>query len=453
MDLNQLARLVQYLDEERRKDRALIVQMQERVDSLSREVEARTRYAQSLETTINELRVQLPKAMIWTTAVEQVRNEFSAIIARMEDQRVKNERESSRVRQVELESLVRQLNELKREVKPYGRYSEEIEARKVEEGRLSELISRNVVQLMDLERRFDAPGAQLAYLEEQRRQENKRIVAIEQELPDLNRKIDQFPPKLLLLEEGIRRKQVELEEAAKIIEAQTQVLEAQRVSDIRRERQFAEYAETVEKLKVRADEVQQQVTGFIQMREEVRRVLSDVPEIGARLEVRINEIAEIQRDADERAKRVADEFRESIQKEVRSFVVAQDEKWHPRDKRIADYEPRIEAIENELPRFEPMILPIYDLFEAFTKSYARAGREWLAEGNTLLDKARLNLPTDTKLSRRQIKKRQAQNVAEQSDANPNGTTANGTAPHVDEQSSRFNKINDDDDILNDGLIH
>jgi hypothetical protein len=55
MDINQLSQIVNYLDTERRKDRALIVQMQERVEALSREVEARTRYAQSLETTINEL--------------------------------------------------------------------------------------------------------------------------------------------------------------------------------------------------------------------------------------------------------------------------------------------------------------------------------------------------------------------------------------------------------------
>lgn len=135
MDLIKSPASSNIFDEERRKDRTIIVQLQERVDSLSREVEARTRYAHSLETTINEVRVQLPKAMIWTTAVEQVRNEFNAIIERIEDQRVKTERESMRVRQVEIESLVRQINELKREVKPYGKYSEDIEARKIEEGR------------------------------------------------------------------------------------------------------------------------------------------------------------------------------------------------------------------------------------------------------------------------------------------------------------------------------
>jgi len=239
-------------------------------------------------------------------------------------------------------------------------------------------------------------------------------------------KIDQLPPRLLLMDEAIRRKQLELEEAAKIIEAQNQVLESARVADIRRERQFAEYAEVVEKLKVRADEVQQQVTGFIQMREEVRRVMADIPDIQARLEVRVNEIAEIQRESEDRAKRVADEFREVIMKELRTFMVGQEEKWHPRDRRIADYEPRIDVLEEEITKFQPQITPLYDILEAFTAAYAQAGREWLAESNKLLEQARLNIPSEVKPSRRQLRKKQAQQAADAQQAGSNGASPNGS---------------------------
>lgn len=432
MDLNQITRLVQYLDEERRKDRQQIITLLERVDSLSKEVEARTRYAQSLETSLTELKSQIPRAMGWTSSIEQVRGEFNQVIERIEDQRTKSEREGLRVRQIEIEALVRQLNELKREVKPYSKYSEDIEARKVEDGRLAEQISRTQVQLMDLERRFDAPAAQISYLEEQRRQDNKRIVAMEQELPDIRKLIDQFPPRLLLLDDAIRRKNVDLDEAAKVLEAQSQALESQRVADIRRERQFAEYAEVVEKLKVRADEIQQQVTGFIQMREEVRRVMAEVPDISARLEVRVNEIAEIQREGEDRAKRVADEFREVIMKEIRSFMVQEQEKWHPRDRRIADYEPRIAFLEEQITMFQPQINPLYEILEAFTKSYAQAGREWLAEANKLFEAAKVNLPSEAKPSRRQLRKKQAQQTAEAQQANGIRSADHADDDQVDE---------------------
>ncbi len=407
MDLQQLEKLVQYLDEERRKDRALVVQMQERVDALSREVEARSRYASSLESSLSEIKIQLTRAAGWTSVTEQIRAEFGQVIERVEDQRTKAERELTRTRQIEIESIVRQLNELKREIKPYPRLFDEMEARKVEDGRLADLINRLQLQVMEMDRRFDPPATQIAYLEEQRRQDAKRIAAVEQEIPDVKKKIEQFPPRLLLLDEAIRRKQTEIDEAAKLLESQSQLIENQRVADIRRERQFAEYAETIEKLKVRADEIAAQVVGFVQLREEIKRELAVLPDFQERLEVRVNELFEIQRDAEERVKRTADSFRDVLEKEWKTFAALQEEKWHSRDQRIAEYEPRVTDLEEELPKLQPQIGPLYEILDAFSKAYANAGREWLAEANVLLDKAKVNVPSEVKPSRRQRRKQQA----------------------------------------------
>lgn len=409
--LNQLAQTVSYVDEERRKDRSMILQLQEKVDALTRELDNRSRYAQSLEAQISELRLQIPKAMGWTTSLEQLRAEFNNVFARIEDQRGKSERESSRVRQIEIEAIVRQLNDLKKEVKPYAHYAEDLELRRQEEARLNDLIGRVHAQVIEVERHQGEPGTQIAYLEEQRRQDNKRIVALEQELPDLHKRIEQFPPQLLLLDEAVRRKQTEIEEAAKLLEAQNQVIESQRVADIRRERQFAEYGEVVERIKERVVELQAQTTGFVQMREEVRRSLAELPDVQARLEVRLNEVVQVQRDAEERFKRQADEFRDALEKDWKSFTVAQEEKWFERDRRISDFEPRLAAIEEELPAYMPQVLPLYDILESFSKAYAAAGREWLAQANQLLDRAKQNIPSDTKLSRRQRRKQRAEVAA------------------------------------------
>ena len=427
MDINQLSQLIQYVDEERRKDRAMIVQLQERVEALTRELDARSRYSQTIETQLSELRQQLQKAQGWTTSVEQVRAEFGQVVERMEDQRGKAERESSRVRQIEIEAIVRQLNELKKEVKPYARYAEEIDLRRQEEARLNDMIGRVQSQVIDVERRVEEPGTSIAYLEEQRRQDNKRIVALEQDIPELRKRIEQFPPQLLLLDEAVRRKQTDIDEMAKLLEAQSQVIESQRVADIRRERQFAEYGEIVERVKERIADLQTHTTGFIQMREEVRRTLTELPDIQARLEVRLNEVVEIQRDAEERAKRQADEFRDMMEKDWKSFSVSQEEKWFERDRRIADYEPRIVAVEDELPTIRPQFLPLYDIVEAFSKAYAAAGREWLSQSNQLFERAKLNFPTETKLSRRQRRRHQAEAAALKTE--PNGA---GPADEADE---------------------
>lgn len=412
MDINQISKQFQYYDEERRKDREMIMQLQGRVESLTRELDARSRYSVGVEAALSELRGQISRAMGWNSAVEQLRSEFLLGINRVDELRVKAERDTQRVRQLESESVMRLINETKKEIKPYARYSEEIEARKLEDARLAELIGRVQVQTLDIERRLDQPAAAIAYLEEQRRQDNRRILAVEQEIPDVKRRIDLFPPQLLLLDEAVRRKQTEIEEAVKVLEAQSQLLENQRVSDIRRERQFAEYVETIERIKQRAEDIAAQATGFVQMREEVRRSLIDIPEFLNRMEVRINEVFELQRDSEERAKRIAEAFRDKIEKLQQEFAVAQDEKWHPRDKRISDQDERIDLIEEELGKI-PIITPIYEIFEVFARHYAEAGREWLAKSGPLLDRAKATLPADPiVLSRRQKRKQQTDKARE-----------------------------------------
>lgn len=404
MDINQISNLVQYYDEERRKDRVLLVQMQERVESLLRENEARSRYAQGLETSITELKSRVARAEGWQTAIETARAEFKQNVARAEESFKRVDTDAQRVRQVELESVTRQIAELKREIKPYARYADDFEGRKQEDARLSELIGKLQVQAIDLDRRLDQPGAAISYLEEQRRQDAKRIVQVEDQLPDLRRKIDALPPQLLLLDEGIRKKQLEIEEAGKMLEAQSQLMENQRVSDIRRERQFAEYVSVVEQLKVRADDISTQTTGFIQMREDVRRVLNEFPEFERRMEARINELFEIQRDAEERTKRQTESFKDRIDKDWLDFATSQNEKWFDRDRRISEYDGRFDEVEDELAKI-PSLHPLYGLIELMAKQQAAAGREAFAALSARLDEARTTSTSDVRLSRRQKRKR------------------------------------------------
>ncbi len=419
MELDRLTGLVQYLDEERRKDRFLLAQLQERVDSLAREVEVRNRIIQSTETALNELRVQLTRAAGWTSAIEQLRTELLQVLERKEEQRAKSEGEMNRNRQIEFESLTRQIAELKREVKTYARYADELDARRSEDARLNENLSRLQAQVLEIERRQDIPVTQISYLEEQRRQDAKRIAALEQEFLSLKRQIEALPPRLLLLDEAVRRKHTEIEEAVRALEAQNELLEKQRLSAVQQERQIIEYREILEKLKERADEIAQQVTGYFQMREEVKREISQLKDFEERIEARIKELFELQRDAETRAWRSYEAFQAKVEKSFGDFTIQQNEMWHERDKRISRYEQNLLSLEEEMPRFQPQLSAIYDVLESFSKLLFSFSREWLGEAEEKLEQAKRYIGTEVKLSRRQRRKMQAKSESkgEQNAAN------------------------------------
>ncbi len=423
MELERLTSLVQYLDEERRKDRALIAQLQERMDSMARELEARARIIQATEAAINELRVQLTRAMGWTSATEQLRAELLQVIERNEEQRAKSEREMIRNRQIEFESVTRQLSELKKEVKAHARYADELEARRSESARLNENLSRLQAQVLEIDRRLELPGTQISYIEEQRRQDAKRINALEQETSAIKRQIETFPPRLLLLDEAVRRKHTEIEEAVRTLEAQSQLIENQRVAFVQHERQIAEYKEAMEKIKARADELSQQITGYVQMREEVKREIVHLKDFEERIEARIHELFELQRDAEIRVQRNYEAFQAKLEKSWSTFATEQQEMWHERDRRIAQYEPRLSVLEEELPRLQPQISAIYEMLDSFSKALFSFSRDWLGEAGQRLDRAKLNVASDIKLSRRQRRKMQAQVEKQAPDSAEPGASA------------------------------
>jgi predicted amidophosphoribosyltransferase len=55
----------------------------------------------------------------------------------------------------------------------------------------------------------------------------------------------------------------------------------------------------------------------------------------------------------------------------------------------------------------PQVTPLYEILESFAKAYAASGREWLALSGQMLDRARMNTPSETKMSRRQRRKKSA----------------------------------------------
>jgi hypothetical protein len=70
-----------------------------------------------------------------------------------------------------------------------------------------------------------------------------------------------------------------------------------------------------------------------------------------------------------------------------------------------------------LSKLEVLIPPIYEILDAFSRTYASAGREWLAQASQMIDRAKSLVPSETKPSRRQRRKQQAQ--LEQADKNGN----------------------------------
>src|SRR5512144_430574 len=107
-DLNQAARQIMWLEEERRKDKSALVALQERVHGMIEEITELNRRIQIMQNALQATQLGLNKTTQYEKMIEQLRMDMVAEMDRRQDAQQKAARESERLRKVESEQTNRQ---------------------------------------------------------------------------------------------------------------------------------------------------------------------------------------------------------------------------------------------------------------------------------------------------------------------------------------------------------
>src|SRR5688500_7876496 len=129
-DITQLSAQINFLDDERRRDKAEIAALQQRVLGVEDALREATKRIQESESRTAAQQTQLLKLPRADDSLEKVRREIILMIQDQEERRKAAEREAEKLRRVELENQARALAEFKRELVVIPRLQEEIPLRK-----------------------------------------------------------------------------------------------------------------------------------------------------------------------------------------------------------------------------------------------------------------------------------------------------------------------------------
>jgi len=399
MDITQLTQLVRWLEAERRKDRAIIQALQEKVESQASELTLQARRINELEGRLAQAKAELTRFNQIEQALEQLREELTQLVERTEVKRLKAEQEMKRLREVEREDIARQLGELRKMIRPLLRLPDDLTSLRTEDSRLNGMIMSLQQTLKDLERLLESRTEPIAYLNEHVRQNSQRITDLTQETSRLFKQLGDLADKLPLLEQAIQRKNKTIDEAAEMLQQQAQLIEAQRVDHFRWEQQVTEWAELVKEIQEKADLLAAQSQRFVEHREEVRRALAQLQKFQERLAVQMNEVAERQRLAEERQKQALEEWQAARAREWKHFTVLNEEKWRENARHTEKIVSRISAVESHLPTLYGQVQALWEIEEAWAQTFMAGPREWLAHWNDLV-KRRVPTPELEKPTKR-----------------------------------------------------
>lgn len=356
MDINQAARMIEWLDEERRKDKATIATMEERIAQQQETVNTLLKRLNGVESDQSAMRGQFIPSGRDSEFLDQARREFQQLLENVEAKRLTAEREAERRSDLAHENLARPVRELMERVNRMERQQTELPAMQIENDRVAGAIAALQQRVDDIFKKLEEPDRRLAFLEEQRRQDARRISETQSEMPELQKQIDSIKPKIELLEDLALRTERRVQEVQNSErerrEQLQQFVDQQNLILHQRDQQINSL---VEKFGEQDSQMQRNMERFETWSEayrDMKKIIDDFERIGDRLERRINEVAEMQRLSEERFRQEWNDWSSEDQKRWKQFTLSNDEVWRSHDK---EFERFVQEIAETRQKFPPII--------------------------------------------------------------------------------------------------
>jgi chromosome segregation ATPase len=350
MEFEQIIKRLDWLDEEHRKDKSTIETLTQRASGLEGDLKAANKKIKELTTQMSHLSSSAARIEQYDTALTQQRTELVKYIDDLDKKRQDQQPEIDKRYQIQFDGINKSVADLRKTKEVIAEIKHELKAWAVEETRLSKLSADWEMRMQAMVKTVeDVQRAQKA-TEEPRRQDAKRLAALQGELSAARKRLDESREKNDLFTDSIRRIETRLNEIltneAERRQAQANFIETQALSQVERDRTWKEWEERLNALRKQSETMDRNQQEWDVAQRTIKRTQETYEEIVQKFERRINEITEMQRLAEDRFRQEWVTFKADDQKRWTSFTLSQEETHKDTRGGLAKVEERLTALED-----------------------------------------------------------------------------------------------------------
>jgi chromosome segregation ATPase len=329
MDLDQIAKRLEWLDEERRKDKITIAALEERINQLQDHLPQLSQEIKELGSDLTRFSSSLARFDQIEADIAKVRVENGRSLDMIEKQRADHEREAEKAHRADLESINKAVSDVRKGLEPVPDLKKNLQARVEEEYRLGRLIEELNHKVDENSHADEEYRRSLRLLEEGRRNDTKRLTDIQSEVTAFRKRLDEQRGKVDLSAEGVRKVELRLNELlsaeSERRQMQTNFIEKQNMLSVERERLWKEWQVRFDEISRQAMNLDGQMQSLEGTHRSVKRSQEAFDDITQRFDRRVNEITEMQRLVEERFRQEWVTFRADDQKRWTNYTLSQEE--------------------------------------------------------------------------------------------------------------------------------
>lgn len=379
----QILQRMEWLEQERRKDRTTIASLQERLVALEGELRGLREEAKGATDEVARLKAMLAKV-----------DQLEARLAEHEKAAADRLTEQIERVQVAWKSDVNRLDQRVRDLQAdIQRLEQSLQKWSPLEGRLTEsekTLDQLRRRLAEMEHRFEAidelredQQRTARLLQEAQDRESRRLSDLQGEVSALRKRLEERLGQLQLFGDQVQKMQMHISELRAAEDArlqdQREFIESQMRQQIDHERVWKQWEARFEEIEGLSQQMEAHEEAWREALRDLRQAEQRFEEMTERLDRRIREVTEMQRLAEDRFRQEWHAFKADDQKRWANYVLAQEEKGRDLDRQL-------EKLRADLTRLQEQAQMLTDLLNMSDEqtnkrlqALATLAQEWLQD--------------------------------------------------------------------------
>jgi len=392
MSDDQTKKQLEWLDEERRKDKTSLVALEGRVAALDGTLVGANQKIQDLTSEITHLKALLQRMDQYDRLLTQVKIDATRALEETEKNRQAREDEQAEIRRVQMDGLNKYISDLRKEMEQMPELQERMRARIEEEGRLNKILNDAKLELETWRRGAEEVQRSIRLLEESQRRDDRKMTELQSEAASVRKRSDEQRGRLDLLADGLRKAETRVSELSSVEterrESYAAFLEKQGLTQLERDQKWKDWQGRFDAIEKFGTDLETNLQSLAVSQRDMKRTQETVESLVEKVERRVTEITELQRLGEDRFRQEWVTFKSDDQKRWTNYTLSQDEQNREAVRTVTRLGEKLSELEDQSHLLADTVQDMNALIEKRLQAMLSMTREWVSDYEKILGGAR-----------------------------------------------------------------
>ena len=382
MEFEQIIKRLDWLETEQRKTKASIAAVENKLTAIETSVDGVSKQVKALGKDISDISSAAARLNQFTELLSKQRDAFNKALDDLEKKYQRRERETVKRHLEELEPVQVEVEKLKKSLPgEIAAVKADLKVRFADQLRLADSVAEVKPRIDEVLKVYEEVKGTQRILDENRRQDVKRVADLQGEVAALRKRIDEVRGRSDLSNDAVRNMENRISELlvseSERKATQQTFIEQQSLAQLERDRALKAWSEKLEEFKTTSRTLDTQLTAIDETMRTAKKVQETYTELNTKLERRITEVSEMQRLAEDRVRQEWVTFKADDQKRWTGHSLSQEESMRDLRKDMERYESRAANLDDAIQVLQDQMNQVTEATEKQLQELMNVAHEWL----------------------------------------------------------------------------